>query len=289
MGQGTAAVLSTSIRARCRCPTLRSATSRAHVRPKVIVAGNPTDNRAVYESYYTHEHLQIDRPRSAYDREIVKLRLAYLNELCAGAAVADLGCGTGSYLLPAASVAQTACGVDFSTKLLSICAERVRESGVRNVRLVLGDIQALPLGDMSVDVVFSIATLYYVPRVEVVIREIARVLRPRGRALLELGNAWSLNTLVTRSSVSGVRSYHLPIGRMLRLLAEAGLRIDEHRRFQLLPMYGGPLYLRPLVTARWKLIMGWRIGGRLMDERLSSLPLLRNLAFRHLFLCTRVS
>lgn len=246
-------------------------------------------NRNVYETYYSHDHLRIDRLTSRYERAMIALRLDLIKEHGTGRIVVDLGCGSGAYLLPASAMARTAYGVDFSQKLLATCAERLRGAGVQNAHLVLADLQSIPLADSSVDFVFSIATLYYVPMVQQAVREAARILRPGGSMLLEFGNTWSLNTLVVKSAPSGVRSYHISVGEMQHILRQNGLGIESHRTFQLLPMYGGPLHLRPLVSARWKALMGQSLAGRLVDEFVSSLPLLRRLAFRHLFVCRRAN
>ncbi len=244
-------------------------------------------NRLVYETFYTEEHLRIDRLRSAYDREMVAIRFAYLNQLAPDRDLVDLGCGSGAYLIPIASIARNAWGVDFSGPLLRAAERYARQRSVVP-RLVTADIRSLPLRSASFDVAYSIAALYYVQGVERAIAEMARIVRPRGRLLLELGNFWSVNTLVTRDTPSGVRSHHVPVSQMFRMLRDNNLRVDDHRAFQILPMYGGPRYLWPLVTPRWKPLMAMKIAGRMLDERVSSLPLVRLLAFRHLFLCTRV-
>lgn len=244
-------------------------------------------NRDSFEHRYSHEHLQIER-LDRYDRGMVAWRLAFLEGEAAGRVVADLGCGTGSYLVPVARVARRAIGVDLSGSFLRACAERLRAAGAR-ADVVQAELGALPLGDASVDLAYSIATLYYVPDVGPAIAEAARVVRPGGRVLLELGNRTSLNTLVARLMPLGLTTYNIPVPRMRDLLREHGLRVDRHRAFQVLPMYGGPLFLRPLVTAKWKPIMSIRIAGQTLDERLSSLPLLRQLAFRHVFYCTKVA
>jgi ubiquinone/menaquinone biosynthesis C-methylase UbiE len=54
--------------------------------------------------------------------------------------------------------------------------------GLSNVELREGDATRLPVGDHSVDVVISNGVLNLVPEKERAIAEIARVLKPRGRA-----------------------------------------------------------------------------------------------------------
>lgn len=58
-------------------------------------------NRESFERRYTHEHLQIER-LDRYDRDMVAWRLRYLERAAAGRRVVDLGCVTGSCLVPVA-------------------------------------------------------------------------------------------------------------------------------------------------------------------------------------------
>ena len=81
------------------------------------------------------------------------------------------------------------------------------------------------------------------------------------------------------------KPYHVAYPEMKRLVREAGLEIREHRVFQLLPMYGGPRWLSPLVSTRWKRVAGIVVRGRMVDEWISSRRPARWLAFRHLLVC----
>jgi hypothetical protein len=76
---------------------------------------------------------------------------------------------------------------------------------------------------------------------------------------------------------------------MVRMIHDAGMRIVVHRKFQLLPMWGDrPSYLKWLMLPPVIAFMAREIGGRMLDEWVSSLPLLRRYAFRHVFVCERV-
>lgn len=54
----------------------------------------------------------------------------------------------------------------------------------RKERRLQGDMQKLPLQDQSVDFIFSIAAIEHIPFPELVLEEIARVLKPGGKAFL---------------------------------------------------------------------------------------------------------
>jgi MPBQ/MSBQ methyltransferase len=111
----------------------------------------------------------------------------------------DAGCGTGFQTAILLELGYETLGVDLSAALLR---EARRCEGAR---LLQGDVEALPCRDDSVDVVVSCgSTLSFVPRPERAFVEIARVLRPEGRVLLEVEHRWSLD-LAWRlaSSVAG--------------------------------------------------------------------------------------
>jgi SAM-dependent methyltransferase len=92
---------------------------------------------------------------------------------------ADLGCSSGLLLaqLHAARPDVALVGVD----LVSSGLERAREV-VPSATLVLADATDLPLGDATVDALSAVNVLEHVPDDALALREIARVLRPGGRA-----------------------------------------------------------------------------------------------------------
>jgi MPBQ/MSBQ methyltransferase len=111
----------------------------------------------------------------------------------------DAGCGTGFQTAILLELGYETLGVDLSTALLR------KARRCEGARLLQGDVEALPCRDASVDVVVSCgSTLSFVPRPDRAFAEIARVLRPGGRVLLEVEHRWSLD-LAWRlaSSVAG--------------------------------------------------------------------------------------
>jgi arsenite methyltransferase len=105
-------------------------------------------------------------------------------DLAEGETVLDLGSGAGlDVILSARRVGPTgrAYGLDMTDEMLELARTNVAESGLDNVELLHGMIEAVPLPDASVDVVISNCVINLAPDKGPVFREIARVLRPGGR------------------------------------------------------------------------------------------------------------
>ncbi len=106
-------------------------------------------------------------------------------ELAPGEVVVDLGCGAGiDAVLAARAVGETGevIGVDLLGEMCERAASAARDAGVADrCRFEMGEMEALPLPDASVDVVVSNGALNLSPRKSRAIAEIVRVLRPGGR------------------------------------------------------------------------------------------------------------
>lgn len=98
--------------------------------------------------------------------------------LPAGARVVDLACGTGDLAAEAEARDLRAIGVDVSVGMLSVARER-RAASV----LVRGSGEALPFGSGTIDGVTCGFALRNFVAIAPVFAEVARVLRPGGRAV----------------------------------------------------------------------------------------------------------
>lgn len=96
--------------------------------------------------------------------------------------VGDLGCGTGQVAEVLAPFVRQVVAVDESPAMLAAARERM--DGLSNVELREGDLERLPLEDMSLDAVVLFLVLHHLSDPAAAIREAARVLRPGGRMLL---------------------------------------------------------------------------------------------------------
>ena len=202
----------------------------------------------------------------------------------------DLCCATGGHLMTLASHADEAIGIDFSKPFIDQAKADAMAKGLTNTSFELGDAKALALADGSVGTLYSFSALYVIPGVDDVIAEIARVLKPGGRCILDMGNAHSLNTYCVAHYPEWPPSFHVPTSEMLTMLDRHGLPVIEHRAFQLLPLWAGrPAWLWPLLHPAWKPLMARRVGRRMIDEWLSNLPGLKSLAFRQMIVAEKRS
>jgi SAM-dependent methyltransferase len=112
----------------------------------------------------------------------------------------DAGCGTGFQTVILRELGYETLGVDLSAGLLAVA--RRRSAGARFVQ---GDLEALPCRSGTVGLVVSCgSTFSFLGDPARALREVARVLGPGGRLLLEVEHRWSLDLLWRlASSVTG--------------------------------------------------------------------------------------
>jgi SAM-dependent methyltransferase len=104
-----------------------------------------------------------------------------------GDVVLDLGSGAGfDSFLAARRVGKTGkvIGVDMTPEMIAKARANAKAGEYDNVEFLLGDIEALPLSDNSVDVAISNCVINLVPDKEKVFSELYRVLRPGGRFMI---------------------------------------------------------------------------------------------------------
>uniref|UniRef100_A0A672Z536 tRNA (carboxymethyluridine(34)-5-O)-methyltransferase n=1 Tax=Sphaeramia orbicularis TaxID=375764 RepID=A0A672Z536_9TELE len=102
----------------------------------------------------------------------------FLSSLPPGSVLADVGCGNGKYLGVNPHV--VAVGCDRSSALIDICAER-------GFQVFVSDALSVPLRTASCDACISIAVIHHFSTQErrlAAVRELVRLLKPGGRALI---------------------------------------------------------------------------------------------------------
>lgn len=103
--------------------------------------------------------------------------------------LADIGAGTGFHVVRFAEKAKHAIAVEPIGHLRLAIMQRVIEQGAGNVSVVAGSAELTGLADHSVDVVHARFAYFFGPGCEAGLREIERVICPRG-AFFVIDNDW---------------------------------------------------------------------------------------------------
>ena len=145
----------------------------------------------------------------------------------AGLTVLDAGCGSGRYLKELHARGARVIGMDLSPPMLA----RAKQFTTRIVR---ADVRALPLDEMTVDLVVCGLMLGDVAEIELALSEMARVLRAGGRAIYSVvhpaGQAagWA-RTFESDGRLYAVDGFWHSLDRHRDACVAAGLAIEECR------------------------------------------------------------
>jgi len=99
----------------------------------------------------------------------------------------DIGCGSAGLLTEQASHVRYVAGLDLSEIQLGMARQRLADRiAAGTAEIVMGDAMALPWEDGRFSVVSSLNCVKFIPDPQQALREMYRVLRPGGRAVLTL-------------------------------------------------------------------------------------------------------
>jgi ubiquinone/menaquinone biosynthesis C-methylase UbiE len=98
--------------------------------------------------------------------------------------IADLGAGEGSSALLLSKTAKQVIAVDSSAKMVEVGRELAARHGVTNIDYRLGDMEEIPIGSASVDLVFFSQSLHHAQHPDRALAEAARILVPGGRVVV---------------------------------------------------------------------------------------------------------
>lgn len=147
-----------------------------------------------------------------------------------GQSAADIGFGGGvglPLLLARVRPGGHVHGVDLSETMLDRARRNLRsESLAGGLTLHLGSITALPLSGSLLDALITVNTIYFVTDLDLACTEMARVLRPSGRAVVGIGDPVAM----ARQPFTAHGFVLRPVDEVVATLAEAGLTAVGHQR-----------------------------------------------------------
>ena len=138
--------------------------------------------------YNDLNEVEIYDKRMAEFRDVVAENRRILDtlKLQEGSALLEIGCGTGRLVRAAAQAGYRAFAVDVSQMMMTYAAKRAKEEGVGDIVFKYAGFLTMDFPDETFDAVVSNAALHHLPDAWklVALRNIARVLKPKGQLLL---------------------------------------------------------------------------------------------------------
>lgn len=193
------------------------------------------------EAEVEENHWWFTTRRALFSREIAKLGIP------SDSAILDVGTSTGTNLrLLREDGFTNVSGLDFSPEAISFC----KSKGFDGVKQ--GDICAMPFDDNCFDLVLATDIIEHVDDDVQAVREIARVLRPDGRAIVTVPAFMSLWGLQDDVAQHKRRYRHASFTKVLR---DGGLMVNNSYHFNYL-LFGPIFVARRLIN-----IMGVRMNS----------------------------
>ena len=153
-----------------------------------------------------------------------------------GQRLLEVGCGMGTDLLQFARGGARCTGIDLTPRSVEITRHRFRLYGA-NGDFMISDGEHLPFRDESFDVVYSNGVLHHTPDTEGAIREVHRVLRPRGVAKVMLYHRHSLNYWVEIVLRRGLLGFEFLRGRSAEEIMSRVIEFSDHEARPLVKVY----------------------------------------------------
>jgi ubiquinone/menaquinone biosynthesis C-methylase UbiE len=169
-----------------------------------------------------------------------------------GSSVIEVGAGTGNFLSLFAPIAARLVATDLTPGMLRVARELHALA-----QLVCGDGARLPFADASFDLVTSAHAMHHIPEPVAVLREMARIVAPRGHVLVvDLTAADDRDAAARADEVMTIRdpshARSLTTGEMRAALEESGMTVVDHR-----------------IVDRRGLVSNWMWPGEFPEERIA--------------------
>jgi ubiquinone/menaquinone biosynthesis C-methylase UbiE len=117
-------------------------------------------------------------------------------------------------------------GIEIADDMLRRAGSRFgRDVGSGRLRLSTGSLTALPLNDDSVDALITVNTVYFITELDAACAELARVLRPGGRAVIGIGDPEVMAKLPFTEHGFTIR----PVAEIAAALENSGLQVEQRR------------------------------------------------------------
>jgi arsenite methyltransferase len=156
-------------------------------------------------------------------------------QLPRGGVAADIGFGGGlglQLLLERVGDDGVVHGIEIADDMLRRAKSKFGGDG--RLRLAPGSLTRLPLDDGAVDALITVNTVYFIAELDAACRELARVLRPGGRAVIGVGDPEVMAKMPFTKHGFTIR----PVSEIAAALENSGLQVEQrHIEDKPIPRY----------------------------------------------------
>jgi SAM-dependent methyltransferase len=195
------------------------------------------DNRQAIVDQFTRQAVPFSTAPGIRDEDALRL-LVRASGAGAADTVLDVACGPGLVAAAFAQVARHVTGIDLTPAMIERARTLVRERGLANVTLTVGDVRPLPYEAGAFSLVVSRFAFHHFPDPGAVLREMVRVCAPGGRVVVadtavspDPARAAAFNRMERLRDPSHVRA--MPGSELVELFRAAGLPAPRRTSYEL--------------------------------------------------------
>jgi ubiquinone/menaquinone biosynthesis C-methylase UbiE len=187
--------------------------------------------REEIKSYYDRFSPDYDKDRTRrYFNFVNSMETELVRNYCKDKEVLEIGCGTGLILKEIRKTTSFDVGIDLSREMLKI-------SNSKGLRVIQGDVVALPFEDECFDITFSFKVLSHVPEIKKAIEEIARVTKKGGVLILEFYNPFSFKFLINKAFSSHVYQNFYSYWELKKMIP-SNLKLESFKGIRIFILFG---------------------------------------------------
>ncbi|WP_411256003.1 class I SAM-dependent methyltransferase [Neobacillus niacini] len=165
------------------------------------------------------------------------VKLLDMTEITGHEILLDIATGGGHTANAFAPLVKKVTAVDLTAEMLEAAEKFIKGNGHQNVEFVQGDAEQLPFSDESFDIVTCRIAPHHFPQVDSFIKEVHRVLKPKGQFLLDDNVVPEkdefdqfYNTIEKLRDYSHFRAWKK--SEWIQMIEESGMEVYEWHRFE---------------------------------------------------------
>ncbi|WP_435189538.1 class I SAM-dependent methyltransferase [Pseudothioglobus sp. nBUS_23] len=247
-------------------------------------------NKKIFSEYHSGKNLTHDA-RHPYEKDFIETKVKLLKKYLSckqGQQILDLCCGTGEYSKYIDTKKNSYYGLDFSQNMLD--EFKLSEIYFEGMNLIKADVNKIPITNNKIDICFCFSSLYYFDDIEIVLKQVNRVLLTSGVAILEFGTKNNINAHVSNYWAKNANwgyPYFISYKEMLNAVNKSGFKIVEERNFQLFPVLRGPWWSLLIANSFLRSFLRIKYKDLSIDELISSSRFCQKYAFKHLLVLVK--